>query len=220
MNLPARNLRVLLSLMLAITVTSLFTLRAYAAGEVKAPASETSIEALLMQDCTGTLTVKGGNVTLNGNATQTGATVTNGSVIATGDNGSVIIDLGALGRIELGHHTTATIDGAGGMFHVRTSCGGRVEIENRAGQVNVTVPKTESIAVGKDETYDSPAEFTATGGSSVKIECNSRKAGGLLVGPGLVGILALIGVGAAVAAGVTLSESESSAVGRAPVSGS
>jgi hypothetical protein len=204
MNLRVRNLRALLSLVLAVTVTTLFTLRAYAADEVKAPANQPSIEALLAQDCTGTLTVKGGKVTLNGNETQTGATVTNGSVIATGDNGNVIIDLGALGRIELGHHTTVTVDCAAGAIHGRTTCGGKVRIENRAGQVNVTVPKTETIAVGKHETYDDPAEFTAVGGSSVLVECGSRKAAGLLLGPGLVGLLALVGVGAAVATGIII----------------
>jgi len=220
MNLPVKNLRVLLSLMLAVTVTSLFTLRAYAANEAKAPATQPTVETLLMQDCTGTLTVKGGKVTVNGNDAQTGATVTSGNVIATGDNGSVIIDLGALGRVELGHHTTVTIDCAGGSIHGRTTCGGKVEIENRAGQVNVTVPKVETIEVGKEKTYDDPAEFTAIAGSSVKLECGRRKAGGLLVGPGLVGILALIGVGAAVAAGIAIGNGETSSVGRPPVSGS
>jgi len=218
MNLPVKNLRALLSLMLAVTVTSLFTLRAYAASEAKAPVSQPTIETLLTQDCTGTLTVKSGSVRLNGNDAQTGATVTSGSVVSTGDNGRVIIDLGALGRVELGHHTTITIDCAGGVIHGRTTCGGKVEIENHAGQVNVTVPKVETIEVGKEKTYDDPVEFTATGGSSVEIECGSRKTG-LLIGPGLVGVLALIGVGAAVAAGIAIGDTDSS-VGRPPVSGS
>jgi hypothetical protein len=216
MNLPVRNLRVLLSFMLAVTVTSLFTLRVYAADEAKVAANE----SIPVQDCTGTLTVKGGNVTLNGNAAQTGATVTNGSVISTGGNGSVIIDLGALGRVELGHHTTVTVDCAGGTVHGRTTCGGKVHIEDRAGQVNVTVPKVETIMPGKHETYDSDAEFTAPSGSSILIECGSRKAGGLLVGPGLIGVLALLGVGAAVATGIAIGNGETSSVGRPPVSGS
>lgn len=216
MNLPVRNLKVLLSLMLALTVTSLFTLRVYAASEPKAPTSE----SMAVQDCTGTLTVKGGNVTLNGNAAQTGATVMNGAVISTGDNGSVIIDLGALGKIELGHHTTVTVDCVAGTIHGRTTCGGKVRIEDRAGQVNVTVPKVETILPGKHETYDDPAEFTAPAGSSIMIECGSRKAGGLLLGPGLLGLLALLGVGAAVAAGVAVGNGDTSSVGRPPVSGS
>src|SRR5689334_8900814 len=140
MNLSVRNLKVLLSLMLALTVTTLFSLRVYAANEPKAPVSE----ATALQDCTGTLTVKSGSVTLNGNTAQTGATVMNGSVIATGDNGSVIIDLGALGKVELGHHTTVTVDCATGTIHGRTTCGGKVRIEDRLGQVNVTVPKVET----------------------------------------------------------------------------
>ena len=63
MKLPKGHLRALLSLVLAMTVTTLFTLRSYAAIDTK---SET-----LAQDCTGTLTVKSGTVTVNGNASQT-----------------------------------------------------------------------------------------------------------------------------------------------------
>jgi hypothetical protein len=201
MTLPVRNLKALLSLLLAVSVTTLFTLRAYAADEVKAPAAGA---ASAVQDCTGTLTVKSGKVMLNGNEAQTGATVMNGSVISTGDNGRVIIDLGALGRIELGHHTTVTVDCATATVHGRTTCGGKVRIEDRAGQVNVTVPKVETILPGKHETYDDPAEFTAPAGSSILIECGSRTGGALLFGPGLVGLLALIGVGAGVATGIII----------------
>ncbi|MEN3334556.1 MAG: hypothetical protein V7641_3921 [Blastocatellia bacterium] len=215
MNLPVRSSRVLLSLMLAVTVTSLFTLRVYAASEPKAPANE----SMAVQDCTGTLTIKSGKVMLNGNEAQTGATVMNGAVISTSDNGSVIIDLGAVGKIELGHHTTVTLDCAPGTIHGRTTCNGKVRIENRVGQVNVTVPKVETILPGKHETYDDPAEFTAPAGSSILIECRSRKVGGLLVGPGLLGLLALLGVGAAVAAGIAVGNGDSSSVGRPPVSG-
>src|SRR3569832_1422087 len=106
MRLPFRDLKTLLSLLLALTVTSLFTLPAYAADEVKVPVNDPAA----VQDCTGTLTIKSGKVMVNGNEAQTGATVMNGSVIATSDNGSVIIDLGGLGRIELGHHTTVTVN--------------------------------------------------------------------------------------------------------------
>lgn len=216
MRSPLRNLKTLLSLLLAVTVTSLFTLRTFAADTPKLPAGDTSA----VQGCSGTLTIKSGKVLLNGNEAQTGATVMSGSVIATGDNGRVIIDLGTTGRIELGHHTTVTIDCAAGMIHGRTTCGGKVRIEDRAGQVNVTVPKVETILPNHHETYDDPAEFTAPAGSSILIECGSRKAGALLLGPGLIGLLALIGVGAAVAAGVALGNGETSAVGRQPVSGS
>lgn len=214
MNLPVRNSRVLLSLVLAVTVTSLFTLRVYAADEPKAAANE----SMVVQDCTGTLTVKSGSVTLNGNAAQTGATVMSGAIIATSDNGNVIIDLGAVGKIELGHQTTLILDCAGGTIHGRTTCGGKVRIEDRLGQVNVTVPKVETILPGKHETYDDPAEFTAPAGSSILIECRSRKVGGLLVGPGLLGLLALLGVGAAVATGIAVGNGDTSSVGRPPVS--
>src|SRR5215208_836616 len=79
MKLPTRYLRAMLSLALALTVTTVFTLRSFASVE----AGNAAANSVFAQDCTGTLTVKDGSVTVNGNAAQTGATVTNGSVIAT-----------------------------------------------------------------------------------------------------------------------------------------
>ena len=58
MRLPFRTLKTLLSLLLAFTVTSLFTLRAFAADEVKVPVNDPAA----VQDCTGTLTIKSGKV--------------------------------------------------------------------------------------------------------------------------------------------------------------
>ncbi len=204
MSLRVRDLKASLSLLLAVTVTSLFTLHAFAADDPKAPASGSPD----VQDCTGTLTIKSGKVLLNGNEAQTGATVMNGSVISTGDNGRVIIDLGAIGRIELGHHTTVTVDCATGSVHGRTTCGGRVRIEDRLGQVNVIVPKIETILPGKHEIYDDPAEFTAPAGSSVLVECGSRVGGLWLTGPGLTGLLALIGVSAGVVTGIIINRKD------------
>ena len=43
MNLPVKNFRVLLSLLLAVTVTTLCSLRVYASNEPKAPASEPAV---------------------------------------------------------------------------------------------------------------------------------------------------------------------------------
>lgn len=215
MSVLFRILRLLQSLMLVITVTSLSILRVYATNEP----IMADHESLVVQDCTGTLIIKSGNVRLNGNMARTGATVINGSVISTSDNGSVIIDFGALGKIELGYLTLVTVDCVAGEIQVHTACGGKVRIEARSGQVNVKVPKVETILFGKHETYDDPVNFTAPSGSSILIECGNRKVSGLLVRPGLLGLLALLGVGAAVATGVVLGSGGVSSVGAPPVSG-
>lgn len=226
MDLRFRSIKAILSISLAVTVTTLFTLRAYATVENKVPASTNVAaapaiggELVTGQNCTGTLTVKSGGVTLNGNPAQTGATIMTGSVVATGDNGSVIIDLGALGRIELGHHSTATINCAGGVIQVLTNCGGKVHIESHNGNVEVKSPKSETIAAGKGESFDGPVEFTAGSGASVSVECGGASHTGGLIGPGVLGLLALVGVGAAVAAGITVGSGDTSSSSRPPVSG-
>lgn len=197
MKLPTSYAKAFLSLALAVTVTSVFSLRSFAAPEPTA------------QDCTGTLTVKSGTVTVNGNTAQTGATVMTGSVVATGSGGAVV-DLGPGGRVELGDHTTATIICVGGSVEVRTNCN-KTKVEVRRGQVDVKTPKAESLAAGKSESYDGGIDATAAAGVDVKVECVGKKAAGMYASAGLLGLLALLGVGAAVAIGVAVNDSDSRA---------
>ena len=205
MKLPKIHPRASISLFLVIAVASVFTLRSFAAPEAHRSTGETAA-----QDCTGTLTVKAGQVTINGNAAQTGATVMTGSVISTSSNGKAIVDLGALGRVEVGGNTTATLTCVAGSLEIRTNCS-KTEVEVRRGAVDVRTPKTENLTAGKKQKYDGAVDLTATGGVDVKVECEGRKvAGGAYVSPGLLGLLALVGVGAAVAAGVAASSSEAS----------
>lgn len=198
--------RASISMVLMLTVITLFTLRSFASPEATKPA----VNPADVQDCTGTLTVKAGHVTINGNAAQTGATVLTGSIISTSSNGKAIIDLGALGRVELGDNTTATLTCAAGSLEVRTSCS-KTEVEVRRGSVDVRAPKSETLVAGKKQKYDGAVDLTAQAGVDVKVECEGRKvAGGLYVSPGLLGLLALVGVGAAVAGGIAAGSNESS----------
>lgn len=202
MKLPTGSSRSSISLVLAIAVASVFTLRSFAAPEAAKPhAAGTS------QDCTGTLTVKEGRVTINGNAAQTGATVLTGSVINTSSNGKAIIDLGALGRVEVGDSTTATLTCIAGLLEIRTDCS-KTEVEVRRGTVDVRKPKVETLIAGKKQKYDDGIDLTAPAGVDVKIECEGGKPGGLWIGPGLLGLLALIGVGAAVATGIAVGSND------------
>ncbi len=213
MKLPKNQLRAMLSLVLAITVTTLFTLRAYAATEksmVNDPAG--------LQDCSGTLTVNGGTTTINGNPAQTGATVTNGSVVSTG-SGSAVIDLGATGRVMVGKHTTVTILCVGGSLEVKSTCSGKTEVKVISGSGEVKAPTTETLAAGQKKTYDGSVDVMGGAGINLEVECEGgRRGAGLLVGPGLIGLLALLGVGAAVAVGVAVGNGETSSTGRPPVS--
>ena len=207
MNLPASYLKALLSIVLAVAVTSVFSLRSFAAIEGR-------MAGAMVQDCSGTLTVKGGNVTINGNPAQTGATVMTGSIISTG-SGEAVVDLGPAGRVELGDHTTATIICVGGSIEVRANCS-KTKIEVKRGQVDVKTPKTETLTAGKSETYDGPVDATAPAGVDMEVECVGRKAAGAYTGAGLLGLLALIGVGAAIAIGVGVSDNDSDSRASSP----
>lgn len=188
--------RASVSLVLAIAIISVFTLRSFASPD----AVSVSADPNSPQGCTGSLTVASGKVSINGNAAQTGATVLTGSVIQTNSNGKAIIDLGALGRVEVGDHTTVTLTCTAGLLEVKTDCS-RTEVEVRRGTVDVKSPKVEQLVAGKKTEYDGDVDLTSTG-ADFKVECEGRRAGGAYIGAGLLGLLALIGLGAAVAVGI------------------
>jgi len=201
MKLRTSYRRTSISIVLAMAVATVFTLRSFAAPEAL-------VDPTLAQDCTGTLTVKGGHVTINGNAAQTGATVMSGSTISTSSNGKAIIDLGALGRVELGDNTSATLTCAGGSLQIRTTCA-KTEVDVKSGTLNVTSPTTETLTAGKKGKYNGGIDANSTGAINVDLECEGRKGGaGPFIGPGLIGLLALIGVGAAIAIGIAVGDEE------------
>jgi hypothetical protein len=196
--------RASISIVLAMAIATVFTLRSFAATEV----DNFVVDPVLAQDCTGTLTVKAGQVTINGNAAQTGATVMTGSTIATSSNGKAIIDLGALGRVEVGDNTTVSLTCAGGSIQIRSTCAS-TEVEVRKGSLSVTSPTAGTLAAGQKAKYTGGIDASGAGGIDVKVECEGRKAGaGPFVGAGLIGLLALIGVGAAVAIGIAVGGGE------------
>jgi len=201
-----------INLVLAVAVATVFTLRSFAAPEAVTVNAEVT-----MQDCTGALTVKAGQVSINGNAAQTGATVLSGSVISTNSHGKAVIDLGSLGRVEVGDNTTVTLTCVAGLLELRSTCS-KTEVEVRRGAVEVKAPKVETLTAGKKSKYDGSVDMTSTGGVDVKIECEGNKtAAGVYVGPGLVGFLALIGVGAAVAAGIAASSNDENPAPSSPI---
>ena len=211
MNLPKNHLKMSIGLMVALAVTVVFSLSSFAAPDLPASA----VDPLLAQDCTGTLTFKKGTVTVNGNAAQTGATIMSGSVVST-TSGHAFVELGALGRVELSNHTTVVIICAGNTLTVRSQCGGKTDIEVKQGQVTAG---SETIVAGQEKEFSGPVVFTSTGTVDMEIECEGDKGGGgLFTGPGLWGLLALIGIGAAVAIGIAVGDEDSGGVAAPPVS--
>ena len=205
--------KTLISLLLTMAVATVFTIRSFASPDL----SKLTEVSTLSQDCTGTLTVNAGRVSINGNAAQTGATVLTGSMISTDSKGKATIDLGTAGRVELGESTSITLICIGSSIEIRSNCS-KIEVEVRRGTLEVKTPKAETLSAGKEKEYDGAFVATSAGGIDVKIECEGHKgAGGLYVGPGLLGLLALAGVGGAIAAGVAAGGNDGNAAPSSPI---
>jgi len=193
------GMRIYLSLMLILALGAVFNLSSFAAPAT-APGG---VDNEPPQESNGMLTVKSGSINVNGNQAKTGATILTGSILSTSSDGDAIIDLGPTGRLELGGSTTVTFTCVGGIIQVRSNCS-KTYIKVHGGKVDVTQPKTESLLSGKDEKYDGATEATAAVGTDWYVDCLGRKPVGLWIGPGLGGLLALVGVGTAVVVGIEL----------------
>ena len=200
--MASRMLKASITVLSAIALTTVFSLSVFAAPNLPFQA--------------GTITVRG-SVSVNGNPVQTGATLMSGNTITTGSDGNAVVDLGSAGRVEVGDGTTATITFTGDSIQVTTTC--RTEVDVTRGAVQVTSPTTETLNAGQDKTYDGGVSASATGGADFSVDCEGLKGGaGAWLGPGLLGVLALIGVGAAVATGIAIGDEDSvDVVGPSPM---
>jgi len=185
--------RVYASLALAVVLATVFGLSSFAAADTPRP----DADPVLAEECSGSLTINGGSVSVNGNDVQTGATILTGSIVATSSNGHAMIDFGPVGKLELGTGTTVTVTCLGRIVHVRSNCS-RTFVKVRVGKVDVTQPKVESIEAGKEEEYKDSVEATAATGTDWLVDCQRNKPVAY-IGPG---IAALIGLGTVVAVGV------------------
>lgn len=149
-----------LSLALALTLTTVFSLSAFAAplGGNDSYASSTLAGML-----TGT-----GRVTINGNAAQPGATILSGSIIETGKDGMASIDLGPLGQIELQPNTSVMIVMAPGMVQMVVDRFGAVSQSLPAGVVGRVKMQSQaarfSVARGHVEVSTSSGQQALNGG--------------------------------------------------------
>jgi hypothetical protein len=120
---------------------------------------------------TGVLTATG-TVTVNGNQAATGLTILTGSVISVGGGGHAIIDLGPLGRTELGQGTTVTLQMLGNVQEsTLTQCGDEtVTVPNGiTGRVTIPQPQTARVSVSQGKVtvrYDNNLEKVLVAGNT------------------------------------------------------
>jgi hypothetical protein len=131
-----------LSVFLSLTLATTFSLTSLAASETGDSIGEELTDSLIVSQApTGTLTTHG-PVLVNGIEAKTGATITDGSVIQTRTGGHAMIELGALGRVELDPITaiTLTMPGGNSIHASLVKCGQGVTLTLPAG-----VPGTVKI---------------------------------------------------------------------------
>jgi len=105
------NSKAVLSAVLALAVSSLFCLSSLTSYASNSPAESGDADSAargFAKSPAGVLTGTG-TLSLNGMATESGATVFSGSIITTGQDGIASIDLGAVGRFIVRPGTTVTV---------------------------------------------------------------------------------------------------------------
>jgi hypothetical protein len=140
-------------------------------------------------------------VNVNGNVAQSGQTILTGSILNTSSDGIAIVDFGAAGKVEIGSGTTVTLTCVAGLLQARSNCS-ETKVRCYSGSVNVSQPKTEVVAAGENHDYDGAVEATGAAGAAWFVACQTDPPKTGMIGPGLIGLLALIGIGAGVAIGV------------------
>ena len=146
---------------------------------------------LLTQDLKGTLTGTG-QLSVNDIPVQSGASVANGSIVATGPDGDASLDLGTLGRIQLRPNTTIRLALAPGSCalemvkcgsftqvvpdgvstQVRMTTAKLVQVATLHGEAKVNVgSKSKSIKAGTRKTVYNTNEVVANGNATFTVNC-------------------------------------------------
>ncbi|HEY3135762.1 MAG TPA: hypothetical protein VGL29_06910 [Blastocatellia bacterium] len=224
--------RVAISTVLALVVTSVFTLSSLAASNINHnPTGEKAVSRVskLRLDAPAGKLIGTGRITIDGEEVPTGATVLSGSKIATGPDGNATIDLGPLGRIQLSPNTTVTLVFSNNSVQVDMSGGGTVaqwlpsgvDGHMRAGnpqvrfvvirgQVEVrSARSTRKLFAGEAGTFNDPAEAFASGDATLVAEVGGSRdnPGGAVprsggISVGRAGVVTLAGVASSFALGV------------------
>jgi hypothetical protein len=161
MTAPRYFIKSFLSCLLALAITTVFSLSAYAAPEPLAPNL-------------GAMTIAG-EVFVNGNRTDIGMTLLSGSTVTTGADGIAIVELGKLGRATIGPRTTATLVYSPERLLITTTCDD-MQVSLREGLCNIRNLKsgeTKALSAVQQEHFDSNVEISAGPVVDVVVNCGT-----------------------------------------------
>ncbi|MEW6212325.1 MAG: hypothetical protein AB1631_28620 [Acidobacteriota bacterium] len=214
------KLKSILSLILAFTVATIFSIRSLAFAEAKAVETSADKKASSKDAAlTGTLTTTG-YATINDNEARTGATVLNGDVVATGPDSDATIDLGPLGRIQLRPDTRIKltleekkcqimVEQCGSLTHfvpgdvtseARRSEPGLMEVAVLPGEARVTTSSGNGnetmVKSGENRVFETFESMTAKGETIYTLNCCDCEApaGGFVPANGFWRMVAAAGV--------------------------
>ena len=201
------TMRAMLRPIIATAIASLVPL--YSLALPRSP--NTSIEptesnGYQTQEPAGTV-IASGEIRVNGNEVPSGATVFSNSTIETGRASSAVIDLGPVGRIELGPGTNVLLTFSAEMITVAPACD-KLKVRVIQGLVEARSAKgPRPLTGGKEDMLAGISEHVARKGSIFFLDCSpsNRAAGG--VGPisrPMIGVFSAVGVAGAVAASVVM----------------
>ena len=160
-----RFYRSLTSLLLMLALLGVFTMRSLAVGQQQ---QADSTSAAVQKDAvrtpvppvqpsgppaTGLLTGNG-QVYVNGNPAESGATVVSGSTVSTGGDSKAVVDLGPSGRLELQADTTVVVTALPNAMWVNMdTCGNITQTlpPGRAGQIIIFHREKVRISVTRGE---------------------------------------------------------------------
>jgi hypothetical protein len=169
-----RSFRAAISLLVIVSMG--FSWLSAQANTAKSDGQETPVSQARPLDGTvlGQLVLKTGDVTINGNEVESGATVLTDSEISTDSDTEAVIDMGPNGRVDLGSRTTVRLRFEGDQLYIKSECG-RVEVDVFRGHVHVKEPEVETIVADEDEEYGDSIEAYAPLGSHFRVDCEHRK---------------------------------------------
>ena len=231
MNLSKTHLKAIQSLLLAATVTATFSLRSFATVEaadiLPAPGAKT-VESIVwspVQGPVGTITGSG-QIKVNGNDVQSGATALSGNTISTGPDGDALIDMGQLGRIKLRPNSTIKLDMTADRYEVtleectRSTSVNLMVFSGKSALLRSTTGELTNVAVtlgeirvrpgadgasetimkeGESRAFDPVNEILANGDADFTVNCcDCDLAAGGFIYPPLIPILIFGGVGAGI----------------------
>jgi hypothetical protein len=159
--------------LLVMTSVLAFSCVSLTASEIDEDLLTRIAEITIPQQPMGILTVISGKVDLNGNPAQSGLTILTDSKIATDSKGDAVIDIGALGRVELYESTKILLAFTPVQVTVRSDCN-KTGIRVIRGKVEVRSPKSQTLLEGEEETYAGSIECVSSGTDFI-VDCSGKR---------------------------------------------